>query len=59
MTSLSSAEIILAAFLMAYLTLTRYAYLLTAQQAKNSKDFCFVVLRQYTRKFVFHVPALA
>jgi len=28
-----------------------------AQQTKNSKKFSFVVLKQYTIKFVFYAPA--
>jgi len=28
-----------------------------ARQTKNSKEFNFVVLKQYTSKFVFYAPA--
>jgi len=30
-----------------------------ARQTKNSTEFCFAVLWQYTSKFVFRAPALS
>jgi len=34
-----------------------FNFCLTARQKENSKEFCFVVLIQYTSKFVFRALA--
>ena len=36
---------------------TSFNFCLTARQMENSKEFCFLVLMQYTSKFVFRASA--
>ena len=44
-------------FIVLILLANSFNFCLTAWQAENSKEFCFIVLMQYTSNFVFRASA--